>query len=586
MEGPSLLRPHELGAGTRYGSGRWPGEDIWQVLTAARAGDVATLRDALRRAPGLVSASYWYMPPLHFAVREGHLEAVRLLVAAGADLSHRNALYGNDTLLQMAEDRGHRQVAGFLREALHRRLASAGVRHAVHEAVAGGDTAGLTRLLAADSRLADRGDHLGRRPLHYAVAAGREDLVDLLLNAGAEIDAHGFGGDDRLGGGGFRPVVLALWRDPYWGRRDDLALARHLLERGAACSPAVAAALGDESRLEELLRADAATANMAEACGKRPLSAAAERGRLAIVRRLLVAGADPNLPEGPNCPRGFALWAAVHHGHQAIVELLLAAGADPNAEVESSGTPTTAAATAELRALLYRYGGRMGLAAHCYRGDVDTVAALLEARPGLFDTTALEQAFPHCVQAGHEGLLRNGRAPGLEVNTDPVWRVPLLTFMVYGAVGPLMGGAEAVCELVCGVLEGKTNAYSYAAMDKQMSTRVRMAQNQMTVEATRRLFDAGIQEVSDKVARGHEFSREERIKARMVACHVARTCHTVVNDMAREAGSRAIYNDSLIQRFQRDTNALATHALFDVDHVGDIYGGVLLGQEIPPSVML
>lgn len=182
--------------------------------------------------------------------------------------------------------------------------------------------------------------------------------------------------------------------------------------------------------------------------------------------------------------------------------------------------------------------------------------------------------------------LRDGRAPGLEVNADPVWRVPLLTFMVYGAVGPLMGGAEAVCELVCEVLEGKTNAYSYAAMDKQMSTRVRMAQNQMTVEAARRLFDTSIQEVSDKVARGHEFSREERIKARMVACHVARTCHTVVNDMAREAGSRAIYNDSLIQRFQRDTNALATHAIFDLDHVGDIYGGVLLGQEIPPNVML
>ena len=412
---PGLIRPHELGAGTRYGSGRWRGEDIWQVLTAARAGDLDSLRGALDRDPSLVSAGYWYMPPLHFAVREGHLEAVRLLVAAGADLSHRNTLYGNDTLLRMADDRGHRQVAGFLRETLDRRLSSAGVRHAVHEAVAAGDSASLARLLADDPRLADVGDHLGRRPLHYAVAAGRADLVDLLLNAGADIDAPGFGGDDRLGGGGFRPLALALWRDPYWGRRDNLTLARHLLQRGADHSPAVAAALGDESRLEELLRADAAASNLAEACGKRPLSAAAERGHLALVRRLLAAGADPNLPEGRNCPRGYALWAAAHHGHQEIVELLLAAGADPNAEVESSGTPTTAAATAELRALLYRYGGRMGLAAHCYRGDVDTVAALLDARPGLFDAVALEQAFPHCVQAGHEALLRLLLAHGLRV---------------------------------------------------------------------------------------------------------------------------------------------------------------------------
>ena len=275
MEASHLIQPHELGAGTRYGSGRWRGEDVWQVLTAARAGDLAALRGALERDSSLVSASYWYMPPLHFAVREGHLEAVRLLVAAGADLTHRNALYGNDTLLQMAEDRGHRQVAGFLREALDRRLSSAGVRHAVHEAVAGGDAAGLTRLLAADSRLADRGDHLGRRPLHYAVAAGRGDLVDLLLNAGADIDALGFGGDDRLGGAGFRPVALALWRDPYWGPRDDQAgheaLLRLLLARGLrvppvgyllpdlsvalAASGAVAAGTGDGSRSAQLAAA-------------------------------------------------------------------------------------------------------------------------------------------------------------------------------------------------------------------------------------------------------------------------------------------------------------------------------------------
>ena len=415
MEAPHLMRPRQLGPGTRFGTGRWRGEDVWQVLTAARAGDPATLRAALERDPTLVSASYWYLPPLHFAVREGHLEAVRLLVAAGADLTHRNALYGNDTLLRMAEDRGHRRVAGFLREALHRRFSSAGVRHAVHEAAAAGDAASLARLLADDPRLADVGDHLGRRPLHYAVAAGHGDLVDLLLNAGADIDAPGFGGDDRLGGPGFRPAALALWRDPYWGRRDDLALARHLLEHGADYSPAVAAALGDEARLEELLRADAAAANLAEACGKRPLSAAAECGHLAIVRRLLAAGAEPNLPEGQNCPRGFALWAAAHHGHREIVALLLAADADPNAEVESSGTPTTAAATSELRALLYRYGGRLGLAAHCYRGDVDTVAALLDARPGLFDDAALEQVFPHCVQAGHEALLRLLLARGLRV---------------------------------------------------------------------------------------------------------------------------------------------------------------------------
>ena len=236
-----LIKPRELD-GAR-------GMATWDALTAARAGDAAALRAALERDPTLVNAAYWYMPPLHFAVREGHLEAVRLLVAAGADLTHRNALYGNDTLLQMAEDRGHERVADYLRRELGSRLASTGTRHPIHAALAAGDANAVERLLDTDRRLANRGDHLGRRPLHYAVQAGRRDLVDLLLGAGAGVDTPGFGGDDRIGGRGFRPVALALWHNPYWSQRNDYAMARHLLDRGAEHSITVAAALGDAERV-------------------------------------------------------------------------------------------------------------------------------------------------------------------------------------------------------------------------------------------------------------------------------------------------------------------------------------------------
>ena len=56
--------------------------EVWEFLTAAASGDIASLRDLLARDAGLHRAEYWYTPPLHFAVREGHLEAVRLLLAA------------------------------------------------------------------------------------------------------------------------------------------------------------------------------------------------------------------------------------------------------------------------------------------------------------------------------------------------------------------------------------------------------------------------------------------------------------------------------------------------------------------------
>ncbi len=410
---PGLIRPFELVPDEPDWTGRWLGESIWQSLNAARDGDTPRLRAMLEDDPTLVKAEFWYTSPLHFAVREGHLDATRLLLDAGADIFHRS-LYAQETLLQMALDRGHEEVANLLRDELRRRVSSSGSRHAIHDAVSGGDADTVEQLLAKEPDLVHRGDHLGRRPLHFAVEAGGTDLVDRLIDLGADVDASGFSSDDRLGGTGFRPVALALWHHPYWQQRNDYAIARQLLARGARYSITVAAALGDEERVGELLASSAGLANDQEPGGKRPLSAAAERNHVGIVKRLLDAGADPNLDEGPNCPKGHALWAAAHLGFFEIARLLLDAGADPNAEVESSGTPT-GTSNKDMRALLYQHGGRMPLAMHFYEGNIDTIAALLDAKPDLFDDLRVTEGFTMAVSAGHDALVRLMLARGLRV---------------------------------------------------------------------------------------------------------------------------------------------------------------------------
>ena len=413
MSYPCLTRPFGLGPDELDWTGRWLGETIWQVLNAARDGDTTRLRAMLEDDPTLVKAEFWYTPPLHFAVREGHLDATRMLLETGADVFHRS-LYAQETLLQMALDRGHDEVANLLRDELRRRVSSAGTRHAIHDAVSAGDADTVEKLLAGEPDLVNRGDALGRRPLHYAVEAGRADLVDRLLDLGADVDASGFSSDDRLGGTGFRPVVLALWHHPYWQRRNDYAIARQLLARGACYSITVAAALGDEERVRELLASNAELTNDQEPGGKRPLSAAAERNHVGIVKHLLDAGADPNLDEGPNCPKGYALWAAAHLGFFEIAKMLLNAGADPNADVDSSGTPT-GTSNKEMRALLYEHGGRVPLAQHFHEGNLDTVAALLDAKPEIFDDLRVTEGFTLAVSAGHDALVRLMLARGLRV---------------------------------------------------------------------------------------------------------------------------------------------------------------------------
>ncbi len=89
------------------------GDVIWSALTASDEGDVATLRELLERDPRLSRAEYWYTPALHLAVREGHAEAVQLLLDAGATISARDDEY-RSTPLAWAARTNALPVAAFL----------------------------------------------------------------------------------------------------------------------------------------------------------------------------------------------------------------------------------------------------------------------------------------------------------------------------------------------------------------------------------------------------------------------------------------------------------------------------------------
>ena len=58
-----------------------------------------------------------------------------------------------------------------------------------HRLVADGDLAGVRRAVAANPVLATMNDELGRSPLHLAVINGQHAMVNVLINAGADVNA-------------------------------------------------------------------------------------------------------------------------------------------------------------------------------------------------------------------------------------------------------------------------------------------------------------------------------------------------------------------------------------------------------------
>jgi ankyrin repeat protein len=327
------------------------GRDVWDTITAAAAGDTLTLQRLMERDPSLSRAEYFYAPPIHFAVREGHGEAVRILLEAGAAESEWNGC-DLDGLIEIAKDRSYEEIALLLDEVRRRRRPVAPLEdHPIHAFAERGDVEQVRDLLHGDATLLNRRDAGGRTPLHRAVKGSAHEVIALLLDRGADMNA--------TDGKDWQALDHAIWRRRAHSTASGaFDTARLLLSRGATCDLTIAAALGDLPRVTALLDQKPACLHEVRPNGKRALSAAVQFGHREIARLLLERGADPNWPEA-DAPRGASLHAAAGAGDRELVELLLAHSADPNGHVESAGNAVYAAKTPELRALLMGRGGTL-----------------------------------------------------------------------------------------------------------------------------------------------------------------------------------------------------------------------------------
>ncbi len=372
-----MIKPDELATERPYGQWSSRGCDVWDAICAARIGDVAALRRLLERDSNVAL----YNQPIHFAACEGHLDAVRLLLDAGAD---PDAAFNGDAPSTVARDRGHEQVARLLDEARSDRTRPTNADHPIHLAAAAGNVDQVRALLEANPQLVHLSDRSGSTPLHRAVAASAREVVGLLLDRGADIHAlHGNGPRSERGYApvDFQPIDLALWNGPFWGVRGDIDTARLLLARGAAYDLVIAAALGDLEQVRGYLDEDPTRIAAARPSGKRALSSAVEFGHHDIVTLLLDGGADPNWPDGANAPKGLSLHVAARIGNRQLVEQLLAAGADPNSYLDSAGNATYVAKTPELRALLFASGGALDPYDLVWLGEDDEAVRRVAADP-------------------------------------------------------------------------------------------------------------------------------------------------------------------------------------------------------------
>ena len=167
-----------------------PGEQGWTGLhEAAKRGHVDTVHLLLEQGadPNAREAGD-NTTPLHWAAALGHVEVVRALLDAGADVHgfgdvHDGDVIGWATLGQ--RNNLHREVVALLLER--------GARHHIFSAIALGDLDLIRRLVE------DNPEALNRRrsrfeqrqtALHFAISRQRYDILNLLIELGADLEAE------------------------------------------------------------------------------------------------------------------------------------------------------------------------------------------------------------------------------------------------------------------------------------------------------------------------------------------------------------------------------------------------------------
>jgi ankyrin repeat protein len=352
--------------------------------------------------------------PLMYAVRNGHVDTVRLLLEFGAEVNRKDR-YGT-TALSTACYEEQTEVVKVLLEY------GADPEQDDSPQVACADEVGLEDIvdvLGADDNQRDGS------PLYMATTHGNVKIAQMLLDAGADVTR-------RYGNEYGSLLQAASTKDHKKVVRILLAAGANVNQSGGKYGSALQAA--SEKGHEEVvcvLLAAGANVNYSGGDYGSALQAASKEGHEKVVRMLLAAGANVNSDNGGKYAYGSALQIASTNGHEEVVRILLAAGANVNHNGRDhiygsalqaalwKGHEEVARRLLAAGANVNHSGGEWGsaLQAASYWGREELVRALLDAGADVNQYGGLyESALQAASEQGHEDIVRMLLAAGANVN--------------------------------------------------------------------------------------------------------------------------------------------------------------------------
>ena len=171
-------------------------------------------------------------------------------------------------------------------------------------------------------------------------------------------------------------------------------------------------------------------------------------------------------------------------------------------------------------------------------------------------------------------------------NHEPIYDYPLNSIFAMSVLAPLLAVASAVAEEFREVVKTRVNSGTQQRQRDDKVAQIEAASGEATMAIVRQalLDDADL--VLEIIGTGRPLTLEERGAIRMRLAMAARIALAAAQKMFSALGGSLLPTGSRAERLFRDLHAMSSHFLLQPEAIGEAYGRVLLGLDLPPGARL
>ena len=178
--------------------------------------------------------------------------------------------------------------------------------------------------------------------------------------------------------------------------------------------------------------------------------------------------------------------------------------------------------------------------------------------------------------------MSNGTAPGTELNTNPMYRLPYQSVVTASLISPVLGMLEGALEaFVANVGVGSSRVSTVGSrtpLADLMVVQSRIGEGYGLLDAGKRIVFDNLDEMVELAGTDRSYSADLRIKWRRDYALAADLSVRAIDGLFKCLGASALLLDNKVQRAWRDINGASRHVGLNWDSYSTMYGQHVLGQ--------